>query len=352
MRVFLSSMLAVGLCATAAGQAQQTEEIKYLKDTKSGCKLAVDPQYPDASLSWSGTCGADGVAAGEGVLTYRRGGIFFMERTIKGNGLQMDHGRALPDFRTIKAMSDVAQKDCGVVMVGVKPELDVADDTVAHWAIKFANNVPAEKCPGDSGGVLMCIYQGARPDFQNGTVFTQCPIWFQRQRNNYEWDFHGYRNRLREAREDQFKQRRFAEEAEEKRRLQAIQQANAQAASRTAAKNVADHRAAFMRQYSVISFPNVGEVSANPFRFSGQVVGLVQTFSKMIASDKALMSDIVLEGVPSTLFKGDETVLLAVKITGTTAVKTPLGGEVTAPKGTFVGVSRCADRQCSGYGFR
>jgi TPR repeat protein len=112
-------------------------------------------------------------------------------------------------------------------------------------------------------------------------------------------------------------------------------------------------REKFQSDFNVQQYPSMGDLASNPFRFKGSVVAVPTNFAKMMSEGDAIFSDnrrieLFVSGVPSTLFRGGEEVVLALRVAGTTAVKTP-AGEVNLPSGEFVGVYKCLQDGCSEY---
>ena len=46
----------------------------WLADPRTGCRVWNEVPQPDETVTWSGTCGSDGVAMGSGVREFRYGG--------------------------------------------------------------------------------------------------------------------------------------------------------------------------------------------------------------------------------------------------------------------------------------
>jgi hypothetical protein len=86
------------------------------------------------------------------------------------------------------------------------------------------------------------------------------------------------------------------------------------------------------------------QLATNPFVFKGRIVAIRTRFDKMLAEEEAVFSlnrEIVVGGVPATLFRGNEQIILSVKILGNKAVKTGVG-EIILPYGEYVSVYFCA----------
>jgi uncharacterized protein YecT (DUF1311 family) len=99
-------------------------------------------------------------------------------------------------------------------------------------------------------------------------------------------------------------------------------------------------------------FVYVRDVVANPFRFKGSVVAMQINFERMMSETEAVFEfgdgRLLISGVPSTLFKGNEQAILAVRISGTRTVKTGVG-EAILPAGEYVGAYKCTQFGCPEY---
>jgi hypothetical protein len=97
---------------------------------------------------------------------------------------------------------------------------------------------------------------------------------------------------------------------------------------------------------------NTQELSANPFLYKGSVVAVPTTFMTMMSESDAMFRDngnweLFVSGVPTTLFRGGEQVILGVRVVGTKGAVTP-GGQ-TLPSGEYVGVYKCLQYDCNDY---
>lgn len=72
----------------------------------------------------------------------------------------------------------------------------------------------------------------------------------------------------------------------------------------------------------------------------------------MLSENEAVFSlngpELFVSGVPPTMFRGGEVVILGIRVLGTKGVKTP-GGEATLPYGEYVGAYKCIQFNCSEY---
>jgi len=91
------------------------------------------------------------------------------------------------------------------------------------------------------------------------------------------------------------------------------------------------------------SYVRTQELIANPFVYKGTVVALQTVFERMLSENDAvftLQGAIVVTGVPPTMFRGNEMVILAIKV---------LGAKDGVPYGEYVAVYKCAQYGCPEY---
>jgi hypothetical protein len=312
------------------------------------CKLWFPDSQPIQQFEWNGVCGPDGKATDRGMVSWFSDGLIERMTDIEpGKGLVVEHG--VISVRLPMANIHMTQEGCGIVKVEVPRDVTIAYDEVAEAILTKAAELSKSKCPGD--GVDACIYyKGQEPDFGRPAFWTGCQVFWQWQRSRPNMSFDGYQNQPRE--EVRRLMDRMRAEAEKIRTAQRREAAAARAsAARVSATNSgAARRIAFTKQYSVSIYPKISDVKVNPFRFQGQIVAIVQSFGSMLGPNRALMSDVVIDGVPTGLFKGGETALIAFRVTGNTSIKTAFGGEILAPTGKYVGSVICRSPSCSEYG--
>jgi hypothetical protein len=100
--------------------------------------------------------------------------------------------------------------------------------------------------------------------------------------------------------------------------------------------------------YGIEAFSSVQELAANPFPFRGRTIGLSVAFGRMVSESEALFSsngELIVARVPSTAFRGTESVILAVKVIGYKSVKMPVGGENTLPYVEVIGAWPLAEKR-------
>ena len=149
-----------------------------------------------------------------------------------------------------------------------------------------------------------------------------------------------------------FEARRRADEAA---RQQAQQQAQNEALRSAQNKQAIQTKVRLDLGYQ--SFVRSEDLVANPFVYKGTVVALQTVFVRMLSENEALFSlmrnfltrdEVVATAVPSTMFRGNEEMILGIRVLGTRTVKTP-GGEVTLPYGEYVGAYKCSQPNCGEY---
>jgi uncharacterized protein len=117
----------------------------------------------------------------------------------------------------------------------------------------------------------------------------------------------------------------------------------------------ADNRSKIHQMLGVTGLTNYNDVNANPFVFKDKVVGLRGIFVRMLSENEAGFrsgGDYVVTGVPSTMFRGNEEVIIAVRIKGNKPVKgmSMMGPvEVSVPYGEYVNVYKCGSTNCPEY---
>lgn len=103
----------------------------------------------------------------------------------------------------------------------------------------------------------------------------------------------------------------------------------------------------FVKKYRIQVWPTISSLSSNPFVHEGKVIGMELTFSRMTtATQGAFKEGVIVSNIPKGLLTKKSKVVLAGRVLGNIAVKTPLGGEVLRPHLSFVGVHFCVDWSC------
>jgi len=110
----------------------------------------------------------------------------------------------------------------------------------------------------------------------------------------------------------------------------------AAATAAAAQKQIAvDLRAKLQAASGYQEFVRVEDLSANPFRYKGKIIATQAMFSKMLSENEAAFGDLVVRGVPSTLFKDSENAILAIRVVGNTGPPFPV------PLGEYVASYIC-----------
>ena len=93
------------------------------------------------------------------------------------------------------------------------------------------------------------------------------------------------------------------------------------------------------------------QLMKNPYFFKGSLVGMVINFDRMLSANEAVFtrdgSKIFVSGVPKTLFRGNEPVVLAGRVMGNKGVISKSGSEDLLPALSYVGAHTC-DSACAG----
>jgi uncharacterized protein YecT (DUF1311 family) len=114
-------------------------------------------------------------------------------------------------------------------------------------------------------------------------------------------------------------------------------------------QQIASAKVKVQADLGIQTWVNTNQLSSNPFLYKGTIVGTLASFDHMISESEAIFTGgngIYVSHVPSALFQGNEYVVLAGRVTGNKAVKTPLGGEVMVPALDYIGVYKCG---CEGF---
>jgi hypothetical protein len=110
----------------------------------------------------------------------------------------------------------------------------------------------------------------------------------------------------------------------------------------------ADLRQKLFADYGIEMISSVSELAANPFAFRGLTIGVSVSFARMLSESEALFSsngELIVARVPSTMFRGNESVLLAAKVVGLKSTKLSAGGETPLPYVEFAGAWRLDEKR-------
>lgn len=344
MNAWVNVVAALLLSMASLGDTLAEETGRWLAATNAPhCKIWDTGGEPEKSFVWRGKCDTQGRVAGEGMIEWRWNGHFNGFLDIRaGNGLALEDGKLVVRLPTTGI--NVSQDGCGVVKIEVPRTVAIAYDLVTNAILTNAGTAAKVKCP--NSGVTVCIYyQNEVPSLKTMTWWNECAVYWQWDRSRPKMQFDSYRSKPRDAwkamtERIRLEELRTAKEAKYAAQASQIEAEKAQAAAA---------REAFLKRYGATQIVRGSDLRANPFRFQGQTVAVLQHFSSMIGPGRAQMTDVVVDGVPSTLFKGGERLLLALKVTGKVAIKTPVG-EVMVPHGKYVGMVVCHQLGCADYG--
>lgn len=130
---------------------------------------------------------------------------------------------------------------------------------------------------------------------------------------------------------------------------QTVQLAAASNLRRLAALRVANVQS-FVARFGIKSFEKSSAIIANPFLFKGTVVGIRGTFVRMLSENEALFSgeccgnNLIVSSVPATRFRGNEQVVLALKVRGTRVYE-----QTTIPDVQYLGDHACTMNGCQDF---
>lgn len=343
-RVIKAPMLAC-VCFVAALPSSASAADRLVSDPSTGCKVYLsDAERPGTVVSWSGACGPDGFAHGDGVLNWMEGGrVVTVARFEKAGGLIMDHGRMRLDIPANAVTADFNSSGtrCGSISAVVAPAVDLAFFPVVNAIIdQLLRNYNAA-CRNASGQIEMLRvtinYTG-----QESRGIRSDDIVLSVLRNG-ERQYHGFSSAASQEAKVMAANQRLA--AENQRR---------EVAEREAAKAVFNQRAAEIRQgfYSNIAVspdaPPLNSLSANPFVHNGKTASYVATFMQMVTAQDALFvwgnNAFILRGAPPDLLRERGDFVVAGKVDGNTTYSSGV-----VPVLRHVKLYRCAQSRCEDF---
>src|SRR3990167_2974144 len=115
---------------------------------------------------------------------------------------------------------------------------------------------------------------------------------------------------------------------------------------------VIKRRDEFIKKNGVEEWPDISELSANPFVYEGQTIAIQTNFETMQASTQGIFvvgdAPIIVSDIPKGMFKEEGLiVVLAGKVIGKTELQLPFLGLMQVPHLKFVGVHFCQDKNCN-----
>ena len=131
------------------------------------------------------------------------------------------------------------------------------------------------------------------------------------------------------------------------------QQQQAQMQAQQAAIARGNLRSSFTSQNRVQSWPTDATLVANPFAYKGQVVALPVDFERMMSENEAVFrghanGQLIVSNVPTTKFRGAESLILAVLDRGLRTIRGATG-EISVPDLQYVGSYICRQGGCSDF---
>ena len=140
------------------------------------------------------------------------------------------------------------------------------------------------------------------------------------------------------------------ERQEEERRRQEMAALKAREEQERA--EVSKRRDEFIKKNGVKEWPDISELSGNPFVYEGKIVALKAQFGTMQTATQGIFgvgdTPVIVSDIPKGMFKEKGLiVILASKIIGKTELQIPLFGLIQVPHLKFVGVHFCQDYNCN-----
>lgn len=140
---------------------------------------------------------------------------------------------------------------------------------------------------------------------------------------------------------------RIAKEKKERELNRRIEQEKQRKAEDEFKKKAKNNYVNFNKKYKIKHWLEIDDLKVNPFLYEGEIVAIETTFEKMITAQKAIFGDdVIVSGIPKGLFRKQAHLILAGKVLGNEAMKTPFGGEILLPHLKFLGVYFCETWNC------
>ena len=303
-------------------QVQLGQSFNYTTTRPMGCQF--DGNSPYGERAWRGPC-VNGFAEGDGVIEWYvsqqwpvDGQTYFMrfrdETVNSSQGRTTRRGKLvyLPEVINPKIKTKVIS--CSVDYLEVRAEVDPALHPSWELLIGYIAYTVGLKCSPQQFAKRATVWMPV--DGQD---------LYGREKAKSEGAYTAAKQRLASHLIELEKDRRAAKSAK---------------------------REHFATMSDVKQWVSVEQLNANPFVFKNQIVGLAGRFVRMIAEDRAIFeigtSSLVVSKLPSTQFRGNEQVVLALFVRGTTLVKLN-GVDETVPDLEYVGSALCATNKCQDY---
>jgi len=221
----------------------------------------------------------------------------------------------------------------------VPREIDLADDGTAKAVLEKAANFAQEKCPRSEkekfADINVDLYQmatlavSAGTSIGEGSELTWSSLYENRPRDAY----------LRAEKSRQEEQRRRSE-------------IEARRAKEEAEKNEAKKKfAEFVKKNGVQDWPNMTNLSANPFVYEGKTVAIPSYFTEMLTATDGLFrqqdSYFIVSSIPKGLLTSPAIIIFAGNVIGKKETPVPGVGSQPIPHLKFVGIYICHNRYCA-----
>lgn len=363
------------------------KEPTWVIDKNTGCKVWLNLPS-DESIAWSGEC-ANGKAHGNGTLvTYKNNiessKIYFTTK----NGLSMVNGHVTASVDTSSYNFRIFEDEryrytrFWVIEGVVSKDINLSYKTVADYIMDKAGHFALKNCSRKNHSqrvTIMLYYEGDDNCAVRGvlqlTNDTNKLRWLEydniaRNKRISEEDVE-YNAKLKEKRrlEQEEKARQQAKLAEKKRleeekkrqemKVRERQEEERKRQEMTARKAKEERERAeaikrrdeFVKKNGVKEWPDISELSANPFVYEGQTIAIKAHFETMQTATQGIFgvdnAPVIVSDIPKGLFKeGGLIVVLAGRVLGKTELQVPLFGLIQVPYLKFVGVHFCQEYNC------
>lgn len=347
---------------------EERRHYQLLKDVKSGCSVWSQDNKNNETIKWSGDC-VGGKASGEGILKWYINDVEYMKYDVsKRHSLIMRDGyfKALINPANIELKMKETKGKCiekrgfgkkRVIIANVSENVNLSSTTVVLEILNIAGRFADKECyvkpsmyntletyiyrkkqPSDN--LKMALVKGVRTQAVRDPRNTSWLIKINSEFDKiYSIANENYSNELERIKNERLRIKK------EKVRQQKVALQKKAAEKKAQAQRLFEH---FEKKYNVQAWPSLDELSVNPFAYEGKTVGLVVLFSKMITATEGIFgNDIIVNGIPTGLFKKSIKVVLAGKVLGNKAIKTAFGGEMLLPYLKYKGMYSCKEWDCS-----
>lgn len=342
----------------------------WFKDQATGCAILLKPWRGSLELHWEGAC-ENGKAEGAGKLSYTVAGIAYFEQPIDPKiGVIFKHGVKMATPEVDAAITHIAITRCEqkppqqgnsrTFNPNRKVSIEVADGIeLAHGAVverlaavgeqKAWRECPARDLDGavEKGLITVEIRQSGKFAVSIAT----CEPYFGFQGGSAcRYENRPFNERVKVAEQVLHAEvSHRAEIAAAAKQEKDRQHAAAQRERAALSKEIFD---AFVHKSGIAVFPSTDDLKANPYAFEGRTLGIKATFDKMsdrhtALFDAGLLTPIVVNGIPTSMFTTKKEALLAVAISGRSSVQYPIVGAVDVLVFNFVDALICKEAQCN-----